>query len=113
MAEVIYINAEEGKRRVMNNEKLYAKLLTKFKADTNIVDFFAFADAQDWDKAQASIHAVKGLAANLSLTELFNQSIKVEAQVKEGSLTPDNVENLKACFAETLIHVEKVIGENA
>jgi len=27
VAEVIYINAEEGKKRVMNNGKLYAKLL--------------------------------------------------------------------------------------
>jgi len=38
MSDVVFINEEEGKKRVMNNGKFYAKLLAKFKADTNISD---------------------------------------------------------------------------
>jgi len=113
MADIVYINEEEGKRRVLNNGKLYAKLLTKFKADTNLNDLVAFADIQDWDKAQKAVHSLKGLAANLSLVELFNQSLSLETQIKGKTLKPDAIENLKACFAETLIHVEKVIAQNA
>jgi len=113
MADVIYVNEEDGKRRVMYNVKLYTKLLTKFKDDVNINDLVAFADAQDWDKAQAAVHTIKGLAANLSLTELFNQSLKVETQIKEKNFTPESMESLKNCFAETLVHVEKVIVQNA
>ena len=113
MAEVIYINAEDGKKRVMNNGKLYAKLLTKFKNDTKLDDLVAFATAQDWEKAQGAAHTVKGIAANLSLTELFNQSLDVETQIKGKSLKSESLESLKQCFAQTIIEVEKVIAQNA
>ena len=113
MADVIYINEEEGKKRVMNNGKLYAKLLTKFKDDKNLNDLAAFAEAQDWDKAQRAAHTLKGIAANLSLTELFNQSLDVETQIKGKSVKPESLKNLKACFAETLLAVEKVIAQYA
>ena len=113
MADVVYINEEEGVKRVMNNGKLYAKLLTKFKTGTNLDDLIAFAGAQDWEKAQAAAHTIKGIAANLSLTELFNQSLDVETQIKGKSLNPESLENLKACFAETVIQVDKVIAKYA
>ena len=113
MADPVYINAEEGKKRVMNNGKLYAKLLTKFKNDTNLNDLVVFAEAQDWEKAQGAAHTIKGIAANLSLTELFNQSLDVETQIKGKSLKNESLESLKTCFAETLVQVEKVITENA
>ena len=113
MADVVYINEEEGKKRVMNNGKLYAKLLTKFKTDTNLNDLIAFAGTQDWEKAQGAAHTIKGIAANLSLTELFNQSLDVETQIKGKSLNPVSLENLKKCFTETLVAVEKVITQYA
>ena len=111
MSEAVFINEEEGKKRVMNNGKLYAKLLTKFKTDTNLNDLFAFVEAQDWEKAQGAAHTIKGIAANLSLTELFNQSLDVETQIKGRSIKPESIENIKNCFAETLVHVEKVIAQ--
>ena len=113
MADAVYINEEEGKKRVMNNGKLYARLLTKFKTDTNLDTLVAFAEAQDWEKAQGAAHTIKGIAANLSLTELFNQSLDVETQIKGKSLKPESLENLKACFAETLVQMEKVIAQYA
>ena len=113
MAEIVYVNEEEGKKRVMNNGKLYAKLLTKFKADTNLNTLIDLTEAQDWEKAQVTIHTIKGIAANLSLTELFNRSIDVEAQIKGRALKPDAIEDLKTCYAETLIQVDKVIANNA
>jgi HPt (histidine-containing phosphotransfer) domain-containing protein len=113
MADIVYINEEEGKKRVMNNGKLYVKLLTMFKTNTNLNDLVASAGAQDWEKAQAAAHTIKGTAANLSLTELFNQSLDVETQIKGKSLKPESLENLKTCFTETLVQVEKVIAQNA
>ena len=113
MPNVIYINEEEGKKRVMNNTKLYVRLLTKFKTDTNLNDLVAFSTDQDWEKAQAAAHTIKGIAANLSLTELYNQSLSVETQIKGKSLGLEAIENLKTCFTETLIAVEKVIAKYA
>ena len=113
MADVVYINEEEGKKRVMNNGKLYAKLLTKFKDGTNLDDLVSSAEAQDWDKAQAAAHTIKGVAANLALTELFNQSLDVETQIKGKSLNPGSLDNLKTCFTETLNAADKVIAQYA
>jgi len=113
MAETIYVNEEEGKKRLMNNGKLYAKILTKFKTDTNIDDLVAFIDAQNWEKAQAAAHTIKGIAANLSLAELFKQSLDVESQLKGKALNLDSLENLKDCFAETIVQVGKVIEKYA
>jgi HPt (histidine-containing phosphotransfer) domain-containing protein len=113
MADIVYINDAEGVKRVMNNSKLYAKLLNKFKADTNLDELIAFSDAQDWEKAQAAAHTIKGIAANLSLTELFHQSLDVETQIKGKSLNPESLENLKLCFAETLAAIDKVIVQYA
>ena len=97
----------------MNNGKLYAKLLTKFKTDTNLDDLVTFAGAQDWEKAQGAAHTIKGIAANLSLTELFNQALDVETQIKGKALRPESLDNLKTCFTETLVHVDKVIAQYA
>jgi HPt (histidine-containing phosphotransfer) domain-containing protein len=113
MADIVYINEEEGKNRVMNNGKLYAKLLTKFKADENLTNLLTYAEAQDWEKAQVAAHTIKGISANLSLTELFNQSLDVENQIKAKSLKPGSLDKIKACYTETLVHVEKVIAKNA
>jgi len=113
MSDIVYINEEEGKKRVMNNGKLYAKLLTKFKTDTKIDDLLASAEAEDWEKARVAAHTLKGIAANLSLTELFNQALDVETQIKSKSLKNESLDKLKACFAETLVQVEKVIAQYA
>ena len=113
MGDVIYIDEGQGKKRVMNNGKLYAKLLTKFKSDTNMNALLTHTDTQDWEKAQSAAHALKGLAANLSLIELFNQSLDIETQIKGKSVKPESIDNLKACFTETLIQMDKVIDKNA
>jgi len=113
VAGVVYIDIEEGKKRLMNNGKLYAKMLAKFKADTSIDELLAFARAQDWEKARAEAHAIKGVAANLSLTELYRQSLDAETQFKGNSFQAQALENLKTCFAETITHADKVIADYA
>jgi len=113
MGDIVYVDEEEGKKRLMNNAKLYAKVLAKFKSDTSLADFVAAAGDQDWEKAQAAAHAIKGVAANLSLIELARQSLDVENQVKGNALSPDSLESLKACYAETILQVDKVIAQYA
>jgi HPt (histidine-containing phosphotransfer) domain-containing protein len=110
---VVYINEEEGKKRVMNNTKLYVKLLTKFKDETSLDELCAAAAAQEWERAQVAAHTIKGVAANLSFTELFKHSLDVETQIKGKSLKPESLESLKACFSVTLTEIDKVIAQNA
>jgi len=111
MADIIYVNVEEGIKRVMNNAKLYAKLLTKFKNDTNLSSMKEALNTGDLQKAQINAHTLKGLAANLSLTELYKQSLEIETQVKAGSVNPDQLATLEKINEQTLVEVEKVIAQ--
>jgi len=111
--DIVYIDAAEGVKRVMNNGKLYAKLLLKFKDDKNLAELGEALAAGDLTKAQASAHTIKGLAANLSLIELFKQSLELETQIKAGSVNPDQLEAVKCVYAQTLIETDKVIAQYA
>jgi len=109
--DIVYINVAEGIKRVMNNSKLYAKLLAKFKDDKNLSELNEAMAAGDLQKAQASTHTLKGLAANLSLSELYKQSLELETQIKAGSVNPDQVTVLKNVYAQTLMETDKVIAQ--
>jgi len=109
--DIVYVNVEEGVKRVMNNTKLYAKLLGKFKDDTNLNDAESFLEAGDMEKAQVSIHTLKGLAANLSLVELFKQTLELETQIKARSVNPDQLSILKKVYDQTIAETDKVIAQ--
>jgi HPt (histidine-containing phosphotransfer) domain-containing protein len=108
----VYINFADGVRRVMNNTKLYIKLLGKFKNDTRLDDLETAIAEGDMEKARNSAHTIKGLAANLSLMELYKQSLALETQIKAGAPESAQLNTVKTAFAKTLQEIEKVITEN-
>jgi two-component system sensor histidine kinase/response regulator len=110
MAE--YINMEEGLKRVVNNKKLYIKLLTKFRKETSLNEFLDFIEAKDYEKAQISAHTLKGVTGNLSLAALYEQAIAIEVQLKNKTVEDGAVENIIACFNETLKAVDGVLASN-
>jgi HPt (histidine-containing phosphotransfer) domain-containing protein len=114
MAEgVVYIDVADGVKRVMNNMKLYVKLLTKFRDDTKLDDLEGALAAGEMEKAQGAAHTLKGIAGNLSFAELYKQSLELETQIKAKSPTPAQIQTVKTVFAATLQEVNKVIAENA
>jgi len=113
MADVVYIDVADGLKRVMNNSKLFVKLLVKFKDDKNLVELDEALAAGDLQKAQASTHTLKGLAANLSLSELYKQSLELETQIKASSVNPNQINVVKDVYAQTLTETDKVIAQYA
>jgi HPt (histidine-containing phosphotransfer) domain-containing protein len=109
---VIYVDFADGVKRVVNNAKLYVKLLNKFRNDTKLDNLEAALAAGDLETAQGAAHTIKGVAANLSLTELFKQSLELETQIKAKSVNPDQLETVKSVFALTIQEVDKVVAEN-
>ncbi|MCL1815966.1 MAG: Hpt domain-containing protein [Treponema sp.] len=113
MADIVYIDQEDGKKRVMNNGKLYAKLLGKFKDETRLEPVFAALEAGNYEEAQGLAHTLKGLTANLSIKDMNEKIVELEAQIKAKSIDSRIMEAVKASFAATLPEIEKVIAENA
>lgn len=111
MTDVVYVNFDEGLKRVMNNTKLYVRLLDKFRTDTRLDELFARLEAGDYEKARIAAHTVKGVAANLSLTELFEKVKDLESQIKEKSVQPGAPDTVKTVFEETLKKVDEVIAQ--
>ncbi|MDR2133976.1 MAG: Hpt domain-containing protein [Treponema sp.] len=110
--DVMYINTEEGIKRVMDNTKLYVKLLTKFRAETSLDELVAALASGDMENAQVQAHTIKGISANLSLSELFRQVLELETQIKARSVDPGQTEKVKAVFTETLQEIDRVIAQN-
>ena len=111
--EVVYINFEEGVKRVANNAKMFVKLLSKFKNYQTLQEIEDALAEGDMEKAQAAAHTLKGLAANLSLIELQKQTLELETQIKAKSVNPDQLTMVKDAHAKTLVEVDKVIEQNA
>jgi HPt (histidine-containing phosphotransfer) domain-containing protein len=108
----VYVDFEEGTKRVMNNAKLYVKLITKFRNENNLDELSAALGAADYEKAQTAAHTLKGIAANLSLTELFEKVRDLESQIKEKAVQDGAFETVKTVFDETVKEVDKVIAQN-
>jgi len=109
---VVYVDFADGVKRVMNNTQLYIKFLTKFKNETRLDDLEAAIAAGNMDKAKNAAHTIKGVAANLSLAELYKQSLALETQIKGGAADPAQLNTVKTVFAKTLQEIDKVITEN-
>ncbi|MDR1127062.1 MAG: Hpt domain-containing protein [Treponema sp.] len=108
----VLINQEEGLKRLMNNQRLYTKLLNKFKAEMNLDEFKRFIAAQDYENAQISAHTLKGISGNLSLTALYEQATAIESQIKDRSLDESAVTALTDCFNNTMRAIDEVIAVN-
>jgi HPt (histidine-containing phosphotransfer) domain-containing protein len=105
----IYIDLNEGLKRVMSNQKLYVKLLTKFKDETRLDELLASIAGGNMETAREQAHTLKGVSANLSLQHLFLKTQELEARIKEGRVDNALVETVKTVFQDTLADIEKVI----
>jgi HPt (histidine-containing phosphotransfer) domain-containing protein len=74
----------DGLKRLQGNKKLYRKLLLDFATDYDAVanEIREALDAQDFDRAHSLVHNLKGLAGNLSATDLQAAAVKMEKLVK-------------------------------
>jgi HPt (histidine-containing phosphotransfer) domain-containing protein len=113
MSDIVLVNTEEGLKRIMNNTKLYVKLLVKFKEDVNFSGLEAALASGENSKAQVCAHTLKGTAANLSLTELHKQTLEIETQIKSGSINPQQINVVKDIYNQTIKEVDKVISSYA
>ncbi|MCU0564719.1 MAG: response regulator, partial [Desulfobacterales bacterium] len=91
----------EGLQRLMGNRALYRKLLVNFAAQYARAgaEVRQALDAGDFDRAHGLVHAVKGVAGNLSAKGLQAQSMALEKLVKHADPgNPPGKAELDAAF---------------
>ncbi|MDR3165727.1 MAG: Hpt domain-containing protein [Synergistaceae bacterium] len=84
-------NVQDALGRLMNNKKLYQKLLDKFGAGYGGYDdkVAAAFDADNFEEAMHLSHTMKGLAGNLGAASLQEASLALEQIAKSGAKTPE------------------------
>ena len=75
------INVNDAMSRLNNNKRLYIMLLKKFDAQAMLDDLLAKISSGDAVAAEAQAHTIKGLAANLSLTDLKEKTEVIDAKL--------------------------------
>ena len=70
-------NVEEGLQRCMGNEDFYIKMVNMMLADNSIDKLKEAIAENDLDTAFEAAHALKGVAANLSLTPISDPAVEI------------------------------------
>jgi HPt (histidine-containing phosphotransfer) domain-containing protein len=86
------LDVADGLSRLMNNKKLYCRLLRGFPGSQMAADIAAAVGDGDHSKVRQAAHTLKGVSANLALSELagISQQIEMRAKAEEtaGDLLP-------------------------
>lgn len=72
--------------RFMGNEGLLTRFLKKFLDDPNFLDLQGAMERGDAEAAFRAAHTLKGVAGNLSLSELYDNAAKIAEALRGGDL---------------------------
>ncbi len=98
-----YVNIELGLARLRGNKKLFATLLGSFQRNSKYTEMREQIDKKLLDQAAQSAHALKGIAANIELGEVYRLIVTVEAALKGAALPPQTLlEELDDAYTRTL-----------
>jgi HPt (histidine-containing phosphotransfer) domain-containing protein len=87
--------------RMLNKEEMYKKFLRKFREDKNTAELKALLfsidtlSAEDAEKIFHLSHTIKGVAGNLGLTDLYNESSYICEATRVGTA---DLADIKAHF---------------
>lgn len=104
------INMETGLGRVRGNQKLYTKMLGMFLASEDPKKLEDALLAGDLAAAAEAAHTVKGVAGNLSLDDLFEQSSALMDQLRAGAANDDTLAAYRKAYQDTVKEVEATIA---
>jgi HPt (histidine-containing phosphotransfer) domain-containing protein len=106
-----YIDVDDALVRMCGNKKIYAMTLNMFLSSEELDKFDEALLKNDLSGAGGCIHTLKGVAGNLSLTELYNQSEPLIQKLKRGELDSALIENYRATHALTRGFVKEIIPQ--
>ena len=105
------IAVEEGIKRVVNNKKLYIRLLTNFSGRKLVEQIVEAVEQNDYQEAVAKCHALRGTAANLAMHVLTSVSGDLEKQLAENNDPGELIQKLQASLEEVEAEIEKILAE--
>jgi HPt (histidine-containing phosphotransfer) domain-containing protein len=110
-----YLDAGQALERIGGNAKLFKLLLSKFLEDTpaRFTQLKGEIEADDRAGAARSVHTIKGVAANLSMTKLYELSPELESLLKTDADTAGLFAGYSSAFGKTIEAVNAYLEKNA
>jgi len=106
-----YLNKEKALERIRGNAKLFKTLLTHFLATQSQFEQLQKEIAEnDREAASKSVHALKGVAANLSMTALYDICTPFEALLKTDADTAESLALFNAAYEKTVECVKSTLS---
>ncbi|WP_424244586.1 PAS domain S-box-containing protein [Elusimicrobium posterum] len=103
-----YIDVADGLSRVLNNKKLYYKLLVSFDGRKLAGQLTAAIREKDFDKIAMEAHTLKGVAANLGLKCISDVAQTVETGAKKNHDMSMLSESINQITVQTLRFIHKL-----
>jgi HPt (histidine-containing phosphotransfer) domain-containing protein len=99
-----YLDAGKALERIRGNAKLLKMLFSTFLRDTSaqIAQLKREIEANDRAAAAKTVHAVKGVAANLSMMKLYELSPALEALLKTDADAAESFANYSSVYEKTV-----------
>ncbi|MDR0974581.1 MAG: Hpt domain-containing protein [Ruminococcus sp.] len=106
------VDVKSALSRMLNKEEMYKKFLRKFREDKNIYLLKDVIESEDYTAEQFGqifhyAHTVKGVAGNLGLTEVYNESSYISEATRNGG---GDESDLKTHFAMLMEDYNKLIA---
>ncbi|MBQ5320091.1 MAG: Hpt domain-containing protein [Oscillospiraceae bacterium] len=70
--------------RFMNNSEIYVKFLARFPDEDRITPIHEAIAEKDYEKLLAAAHKLKGVSANLGMTNLSGKAAEIVTKVRNG-----------------------------
>lgn len=100
------IDYNEAIERFGGNEELHKRIAVKFGDDPHFAALSAALDRDDLEEAHHHAHALKGVAGNLSLGNLYRAACRVNEALSRGDL--DEARSLMPTVGEA--HAAALVG---
>ena len=105
-----YVNTEKALERIRGNAKLFKTLLTHFLATRGQFEQLQKEmEANNREAASKSVHALKGVAANLSMMALYDLCPPFEALLKTDDDASESMAAFGAAYEKTVECVNAVL----
>lgn len=105
-----FVDMESALARVMGNKNLYKKLLGSYTKNTYLNQLREEIHRGDTEAAARTAHTIKGMCANLSLTQVHALSVTIEEKLKAGEDVADCLAQLEQAVENTLQAIDLLVN---
>lgn len=106
----IGVEVDKTISRFMDNSEIYITFLKRFPDEDRIAPVKDAVSERDFEKLSQTAHKLKGVSANLGMTELSESARCLELQAKEKS--DENIEDNLKLTEKLYMEMCRIISEN-